>query len=134
MLITVQGKDFIINLVNNYVMTMYTELTDESSRLGILSDELTEMAMALENIKIFTQERKDAEKALKEKQLELRKSRDTIVNLRDKIIEELCESNDIDYDEKWWSRKTGLEDLNDFMIACVKKDADLFKGHDLKKK
>lgn len=41
---------------------------------------------------------------------------------RMELIQEICESNDIEFDKKWWQRKTEPNDLNEFIRVCVKKD------------
>lgn len=134
MTITVQDKTFIINLVNNYVHEQHNKLVEMSHELSQLGDDMIETANEVNKLKPFTAEKKQAKKELAEIKAQFDKIKNDITVYRWDILKNLCISNKIEFNENWWMNETGIEDINDFIIACVNKDADMFKGQDLKKK
>ena len=110
MRVEVRGNHFDIELVNNYVHEQYSKLTELSYDLVSLADEvgnlqLGEIAAGVKRIR--------AESNVKKAEL---------CRVRDDIVRELLESNGYDFDVDWWKRKTSPDDMNDFMIACVRRD------------
>jgi len=56
-----------------------------------------------------------------------------LAELRDEIIRELLESNNLDYKAEWWDRNTAPEDINDFLLTCLNKDFTPGKESSVKK-
>jgi hypothetical protein len=124
MKIDVRDQSFDITFVNNYCRERYQDMLT-------LIDEVSGIPEQYEVIK----DSEDSDKAklskmkeLNSKQHELTKS---ITEIRTEIIKELLETNEYEYDQKFWKRKTDVDDLNDFMLTCMQKDV---KGKGSKKK
>ena len=124
MKIDVRDQSFDITFVNNYCRERYQDMLT-------LIDEVSGIPEQYEVIK----DSEDLDKAklskmkeLNSKQHELTKS---ITEIRTEIIKELLETNEYEYDQKFWKRKTDVDDLNDFMLTCMQKDV---KGKGSKKK
>ena len=45
-----------------------------------------------------------------------------VTDLRLEILKELIVSNDIEFDSKWWDRRTSPDDINAFIMKCMDKD------------
>lgn len=121
MLLTLRGKEFEIEFVSNYVHELYSKMRDLSFRQAGIVGEIQDSAKSkdIEDVQRLTGEvaRNNAE----------------ILRLRQEILKELIESNDLEYDESWWLRRTGPEDVNDFIVTCLNKDVSL-DGSRVKKK
>ncbi len=126
----VRGKVFNIELINNYVSKKYSEefwpLIEELGRLT--SSEIEENATKA----FYGKKGAELKKAIKEQTDIFNEiKRDTKVNskeicaMREELIQELLESNEIEYDSKWWNRKTSADDMNDFLLTCMKPDYKL---------
>jgi hypothetical protein len=107
MKLTVRDKTFKIELVNNYVHELYSELVN--------------LAVDLSDHMADTTQIKDRA-TYKEMKIQYRALAKESVKTRDDIVKELLESNGIEYDEKWWKRRVGVNDINDFMLTCIQKD------------
>jgi hypothetical protein len=124
MQLDVRDKSFDITFVNNWCREQYQEML-------CLIDEITTIPAQYEEIR-------NSEKSGKQ-QLEEMKTLNTrqhevtrqVSELRFGIIRELMETNGYEFDERWWKRKTDVDDLNDFMLSCMQKD---IKGNGTKKK
>ena len=116
MILTVRGKDFAIDFVSNYVHERYSELTALAIDIQETKD-LSTVEAALKD--------GDAKKA-REAARELDKRRgeiiQRIVSIREDILKELLDGNGIEFDAEWWSRKTAVDDVNDFIYESVMKD------------
>ena len=111
MRVEVRGKSFDIDLVNNYVHEQYSKLTEMSYDLVSLADEVGnlqpgEIAAGVKRIR--------ADSNAKKREL---------CEVRDDIVRELLESNGYEFDGEWWKRKTSPDDMNEFMVECVKRDS-----------
>ena len=116
---TVRNKTFKIDFVSNYVHEKYTELV---ALVFELSDN-TKIDEAYELLKSKVKD--DNEKAksiLKDVDIKRKKYVKDITEIRREIIKELIESNGIDYDFTWWSKRTSPDDINSFMLSCIKQD------------
>jgi len=71
-------------------------------------------------------------KAMREIQKRQRALVRKIAETRTAMVRELLETNGYEYDEKWWSRKTDADDMNDFVLGCLQKDVK--REGDAKKK
>lgn len=112
MRVEVRGKQFEIELVNNYVHEQYSKLADASFEIVRLPSEARELQPG---------EMKSGIKKLNGRMAELKK---VISDTRKDILRELLESNGYQIDLEWWKRKTDPDDINNFIIGCIKKDSD----------
>ena len=122
----VRDKQFDITFVNNWVREKYQEMLEAVDDLT----ELPDKAQAVED-----EEKLDGRgrlKALREIQKQQRALVRSIAEMRGAMVRELLETNGYEYDEKWWSRKTDADDMNDFALGCVQKDVK--REGDAKKK
>ena len=121
MIIEVRGKTFGIDLVNNYVTEKYSEMS----------------SLAFDAIKLkhkMEDEKDTLTKAdIDEIGIQADKIQKDVFFLRWDILQELLESNDITYDENWWKKRTSVEDVNDFILDCIKKDRTDKEGKSKKK-
>ena len=118
MKLQVRDKEFDITFVNNYVREKYQELV-----------ELTEDLQAVINdFRDWLKDESLEKKELKEEERRVNKERRELINsvgvLRDDIIREVLETNDYEYDKKWWLHKTTASDTNTFMLDCILKDVE----------
>lgn len=130
MTVQVRSKKFEIDLVSNWVLREYGRLHELSIQLVQMQVDIAGKAQNLAD-EIQTAELEEAQ----EKQAEIVKLKDEfdakqreIVNLRNNIVQELLVSNDIEYDEEWWDKRTGTEDINDFLLKCANKDVKKSKA------
>jgi hypothetical protein len=121
MTLEVRGKKFEINLVNNWVHEQYMVIIQ-------LVSEMTNNA----DLYSYATDDKEGEKKLRAIEKRRYEIKDTLIQLRREIIKEIVETNGYEYDEKWWTRSTEPDDINEFMTACIGKDAS--KGQSSKKK
>lgn len=125
MTVQVRSKKFEIDLVSNWVLREYAKLHELSIQLVHLQVEIAGKAQETADA---IQQVDDVEKAQEMQQsiIDMKDKFDEkqreIVMLRNDIVRELLESNDIEYDGEWWDRRTGTEDINDFLLTCVNKD------------
>lgn len=113
--VNVRNKTFKISFISNWVIYQYEQRTKKLSSLQKLYSEL-ELIPSKERIQEIADEIQELSKGVFENALE--------------IIEEILNSNDIEFDRKWWERRTDANDLNRFLATCVFKD---ISGH-IKKK
>lgn len=109
----VRGKTFEINLVNNWCHEKYAELSS-------LAFDLADDTSILEARTITGLSGLKATRSAVQNKREIVKQ---IVEIRQDILKELMTTNGYEYDPVWWERSTDPDDLNDFIIACMKKDA-----------
>lgn len=134
MVYTVRGKDFKINLINNWVSNEYqkmVKISDDSialqGKIGKLAkDSVKEGIAEVEAKKIY-------DEILKLKE-DFSSKCDDILILRMEILKEIIVSNDIEYDENWWIRRTSSEDINDFILSCLKDGYEPGEDSTIKKK
>lgn len=122
MKIKIQDKEFKIELVNNYVHQLYEEIKELSIELigksDFLQAQLTEYSKNPDREK-----KKSLDLDLDEFNKFKNEKRKEIAKLRMEIIEEVLTTNNYNFEEKWWLRRTEPDDLNNFMLACIQKDA-----------
>lgn len=123
----VRGKAFEIELVNNWVRERYQDMLGLISELSAIPDEVDELIKNAEGAD-DKKEIKERIKGLGKKQRVLTAS---ISDIRKEIVQELLETNGYDYDERFWLRSCDVDDMNEFMLGCLKKDV---KGKASKKK
>lgn len=124
MQLDVRDKSFDITFVNNWCREQYQEML-------CIVDEITTIPAQYEEIRNSEKSGKqqlEEMKALNTRQHELTRK---VSEIRFAIIRELMETNGYEFDERWWKRKTDVDDLNDFMLSCMQKDV---KGGSTKKK
>lgn len=129
MIVKVRKKEFNIELVSNYVNKLYTELTEASYNLSELSYALRDSAEKrqkdlkgikdLDKIKELNAEFNDE---VLDYNSQLKEQTSIVTSKRWLIIKELIESNDYDFENDWWDRRTSVEDLNNFMLECLGND------------
>lgn len=115
MVLTVRGKEFKIDFVSNYVHEKYTEMV-------YLSCELSDSKKYAEIVEIAKTDSDKSKVMLRELEETRRKMSKEITDLRREIIFELLDSNGLTYDATWWQKRTSPDDLNDFVITCIRKD------------
>ena len=116
MKLTIRDKSFEINFVNNWCRERYQDMIDKVEELGDLPDQLDEISRR-DDIGDRAKLR-----LLKDLKREKRGLSREIVDIRGEILKELLETNGYEYDQKWWSRKTDADDLNEFILSCLQKD------------
>jgi hypothetical protein len=129
--IEIRGKKFKIDLINNYVTRLYG---DEFVPMNI-ELHITTQGMEPEATEALIGKTGDALRAamveqadiLKEKTERIKELKKNICEMRLEIIQELLESNDYEFDKRWWERRTSVEDLNDFVLTFLKPDYKIEK-------
>lgn len=116
MTFTVRDKQFDVTFVNNWTREAYQQMLEATDDLVGLPDEADEIG---ENGKLDPRERVKAIREIQKRQRALVRK---IAELRTAMVRELLETNGYEYDEKWWSRKTDADDMNDFALGCLQKD------------
>lgn len=133
MKLDVRGQVFKIDLVSNFVRREYSLMAEISSEIQQLSIEISELVKQLQDVKTreeLDERTKDAQR-LKE---EIQEKTKVITEIRDDLVKELLRSNGHKYDGDFWDRQTSPEDINDFLLACLKKDYEPGKDSSVKKK
>lgn len=125
MIIKVRDKQFKIELVNNYVHRLYNELTEYSEELSEYMNELEDKIKDINAGKLDKVQQRDFLKDSRKRKKEIK---DNLLRVRMEMVEELLTSNGLEYDAKWWERKTAPDDINDFVLSCVQKDLSKGKG------
>lgn len=115
MVLTVRGKEFKIDFVSNYVQELFQKMVLAS--FDLVDNEKIDEAVALSKT-----DQVKAKAMLRSIEKERKLSAKDLVELRTEMIKEIVESNGYEYDAHWWSRRTSPEDVNDFLLGCVKKD------------
>lgn len=115
----VRNEVFNITFVNNYAREQYGLLSELSLDLVNLADDIKEASEELNSGNITM---KDMREKLREFEKQRKSIRVEITGLREEILKELLESNDYEFDKHWWTRKTGVEDVNDFVLQCMQMD------------
>jgi len=133
MKIEVRGQSFKIDLVSNWVRKRYTEMVELSAQLQELSFTISGIVGELKDVTEREQLDSIQERAESIKGKISEKSQE-LAEIRDDILRELLESNDLDYVSDWWDKKTGPEDVNDFLLTCLNKDFTPGKESSVKKK
>lgn len=105
--IEIRDKVFNIGFVSNWVIHEYENLNKRLVSLQELYNKL-ELFPPKEEIKIIADE--------------IKKIGGNLLNDKLAIVEEILISNDIEYDRKWWERKTNTEDVAIFLNKCAFKD------------
>lgn len=123
MRIDVRDKSFDITFVNNWCREQYQQMLLYIDEISLIPDQYEEI--------------RDSDKSSKQKLAEMREVNTRqheltkqISDLRFAIVQELLETNGYDYEERWWKRKTDVDDANDFLLTCLQKDV---KGNSTKK-
>jgi len=132
MKIQVRGQSFKIDLVSNWVRKQYTEMVELSAQLQELSFTISGIVGELKDVTEKSQldEIQVRAEAIKGK---IKEKSQELAELRDEIIRELLESNNLDYKAEWWDRNTAPEDINDFLLTCLNKDFTPGKESSVKK-
>jgi len=110
--IVIRKKTFKISFVSNWVVYQYDKLNSK----------LTELQSLYDQLQLFPP--KDEIQEIVEKIKELGSNS---LNERLDVVKEILEGNDIEYDRKWWERKTDANDISRFITTCVFKDASTSK-------
>jgi hypothetical protein len=126
--ITINKKDFTFNKVSIWISEEYNKLMNMAYDSLYLSDETAEITAEYEDkIKNSLDEnekklfRKKQQIRLKEKVKEARDHTQAMFDKRMEILQELVELNGYDYDDTFWRRKAGVEDINDIMVEVLGK-------------
>lgn len=120
MQIVVRDNIFEIDLVNNWVREKYDDMLGLVSDLTGIGDEVDLLIKEAEGKTLI--EQKEIGLKIKEKSKELRTVKKEIGTLRNDIIRELIESNELKYDLNFWDRKCDVDDINNFMLTALRKD------------
>lgn len=105
--IEVRGKTFKIWFVSNWVVREYEKLNQKLATLQ-------EMYKELETL--------PGKDRIQELAAEIKKIGSSLLDDRLEIVEEILLTNDIDFDRKWWERKTDAVDISTFLNKCAFKD------------
>ena len=124
MRVDVRDKSFEITFVNNWCREQYQEMLCLIDEISAIPEEYDEVRNSDKSQKAKLSELKE----INTRQHELTRK---ISDIRFAIVQELLETNEYEFDERWWKRKTDVDDLNDFMLTCMQKD---IKGGGTKKK
>jgi len=122
----VRDKQFDITFVNNWTREAYQQMLEATDDLVALPDEADEIGS---DDDLDTRGRLKAMREIQKRQRALVRK---IAETRTAMVRELLETNGYEYDEKWWSRKTDADDMNDFVLGCLQKDVK--REGDAKKK
>jgi len=115
---SIRGEVFKIDFVSNYVIEKYQEVENLTFQLVDLIDRVEKLGAEYEG----SEDTKELWKQAQDIQRERSEIEQKIIPIRREIVKELVESNGIEYDEKFWIRKTSPADINDFVMTCVRKD------------
>lgn len=132
MLVKVRNKEFNIDLVNNEVNRLYQEINETSLEMTQISIDIKSMtAERKKDDRPFTEEETKKIETLSER---VKAARFELIDKRWKIIKELMETNGYDFDFDFWNRRTGPEDLNQFVFDCLDVDRAKFTDKENPKK
>lgn len=111
--ITVRGRDFRISFISNFFAVNYYELKQETLKAQEAYYEASAAQDKLKDGKITT----EAAARAVEHASEVVRSVGTkdFFERRLDLVREACESNDLEYDRRFWERKTSPEDLVHFL-------------------
>lgn len=113
MTLTVRGSDFKIDFVNNYCREKYQAMLEAA-------DELTEIP---DRIKEVDEQDIGAAKArFRALRLEQKDLVQKIGSIRQELLTELLVTNGHEFDAHWWLHKTDVDDINRFVVDCIRKD------------
>ena len=120
MVYAVRDKSFKVDFVSNYVHERYQELVG-------LTYSLVDNASLDEILEIGKTDKVKAKELIKEVEKKRKSIAGDIIEIRRDIIKELVESNGISYDANWWLKRTAPDDINEFMLSCVRQDMEKSK-------
>lgn len=131
MRLEIRGKEFKIDLVNNYCSRIYhEELFPMIVEHGaLLTDAEKDASIAIAMSEDRTEEMRKQAGILKEKKARAKELDDKVYMMRFELIQELLESNDYEYDKAWWERRTSPEDVNEFILCCLQPEYQKVKGN-----
>jgi hypothetical protein len=134
MQLELRGELFDIKFVSNYVHNLWTELTKKASEGQLLTLEIVELQDEIKSKKKPSGERiREIIKEIKNCNAKMHKINEDSSKIVFDILKNVLESNDLEYNEKWWKHRTSVEDVNDFILFALKKDYDA-KRSNVKKK
>ena len=113
MTIEVRGQEFKIDFVNNFCREQYQQMLEAAEELT----EIPERIAAVDGVDVAAAKAEFRKLRAEQKELVQR-----IGALREEILRELVETNGYDYDRNWWLHKTDTNDINRFVVECIRKD------------
>lgn len=136
----VRNQTYRIDLVSMYVLEKYDEmqadavkLTEAQIKQNILNSELSGYVSDLKQIVKIPDETalEELKKKIEIVKSQVEKCAKSITEIsrelfekRKEIVKEILESNDYEYDDAFWHRRTSPEDMNEFLLCCVNKDRE----------
>lgn len=123
--LTIRKQTWKIDLVNNCVHELYREMSEACTEIAYISKDLGDKKEIVESLKTTEAIRawtEDNNQKCTEATEKLQRLSRRVYALKYEIVQEVLESNEHVYDEKWWKRKTTPEDMNDFILFCIRKD------------
>jgi hypothetical protein len=124
-IIKIRDREFKIELVNNYVRKLYSDIrcdsefiTDQVRDAKDLLDEFTENESKAKTPSESRAIKKEYREKHKEIRIQIKELEKRIVATRNEILLEILSTNSYDYNEKWWDHKTDVNDINEFIRRC----------------
>ena len=111
--IKVRNKNFDIGFISNYMIREHAKIIEDSNRAAKLYADFKQ-AQNDNNIKRM----EELAAAL------LDFDKNDYFKRRTDLIEEILTENGIDFDPKWWDRKTGPDDIMLFLNEAINKDVN----------
>jgi hypothetical protein len=121
MLFEIRGRNFEIELVNNWCRLRYQDLIDATERLTLLPGQVQDLAKEATETK-DKEELKRIKEELKSYKGKTGEYTREIMEIRISIIEELLDSNGLNFDRNFWLKRADIDDVNDFILDCLTKD------------
>lgn len=126
MIIEIRERKFDIELANNWCREKYQDMLELIDDLSAIPDDIEELSEGADDK--TKDEQREIIKQIRSKSKEQRQLVKEISFIRSEIVRELLESNEIEYDGRFWSKKCDVDDLNDFMLVALGKDVKDRKG------
>ena len=116
----IKDKIFNISFVSNYVVYEWTKI---HQIISDVSKETINLQKLMNDIKDNKGSIEENEKKLRDIEEKIRsKGTDSFFEKRMNLVKEICESNEIEFNRRWWERKTEPSDVIFFLNECFNKD------------
>ena len=115
----VRGRTFKIGFVSNYVTINFAKIDEKIRIANEYRTKSNEITSKVQQGKMTFDEGKAQLEGFTS---ELNEVTEGVIESRFDLVREILTTNDYEYDEKFWQRKTTPADLNAFLYACYTKD------------
>jgi hypothetical protein len=126
MVIEIRDKSWDIKFFNNWCIREYNQINEVIKRIQKVSQ--FEMPKIQEKLKAGKINNEQAEEIMIGFENEIKEAAsDEFFDKRMDLIQEILESNEYEFDRKWWMRKADASDIMTFITSAYLKDMDKVK-------